>query len=136
MQSLPEEILVLVFSFSQGYNFVNRQVCFDFRRMIGPVKRLVYLDQLLKDNRKPNNFKPSKELAGIALDKGFLYILQACRKFVPGNVCTVVAKKGHLKVLKWARTNDYSWNEWTCAYAAEGGHLEVLQWARDNGCPE
>ncbi|QIN54416.1 hypothetical protein [Cedratvirus kamchatka] len=105
MHSLPEEILVLVFSFSEGYNFINRQVCFDFRRMIKPVEHLVYLDQLLKDSRKPKNFQPSKELAEIALDKGFLYLLQANKDYTPEDVCTVAAKNGHLEILKWARAN-------------------------------
>nr|WIL04180.1 ankyrin repeat-containing protein [Cedratvirus lena] len=99
MQSLPEGLLVLVFSFSQGYNFVNRQVCFDFRRIIKPVEHLVYLDQLLKDDRKPSNFKPSKELARIALDKELLHLLQACKEFIPKDFCTIAAKNGHLEVL-------------------------------------
>nr|WIL04146.1 ankyrin repeat-containing protein [Cedratvirus lena] len=133
MYSLPEELLVLVFSFSQGYNFVNRQVCFDFRRMIKPVEHSVYLDQLLKDDRKPSGFQPSKELARIALDRGLLYLLQACKDFVPENVCKIAAKNGYLKILQWARTNGYSWDEETCVYAAKGGHLEVLQWLRANG---
>nr|WIL04759.1 ankyrin repeat-containing protein [Cedratvirus duvanny] len=134
MHSLPEELLVLIFFFSEGYNFINRQVCFDFRRIIKPVEHLVYLDQLLKDNRKPN-LQPSKELAKIALDRGLLHLLQACKEFVPKNVCTIAAKNGQLKVLQWARANGYSWNEDTCVYAAKEGHLEILQWLRANGCP-
>nr|WIL04758.1 ankyrin repeat-containing protein [Cedratvirus duvanny] len=135
MQSLPEELLVLIFSFSEGYNFVNRQVCFDFRRMIKPVDHLVYLDQLLKDNRKPDNFQPSKELAKIALDRGLLHLLQACKEFVSKSVCTIAAKNGYLEILQWAGANGYSWDEITCSAAAYDGHLEVLQWLRANGCP-
>jgi hypothetical protein len=46
-----------------------------------------------------------------------------------------LAKSGQLNLLKWARGNDASWNEWVCTYAARGGHLEVLKWARENGAP-
>ena len=40
-----------------------------------------------------------------------------------------------LEVLKWARANGCTWDEWTCSYAAESGRLAVLQWAHANGCP-
>nr|WIL04766.1 ankyrin repeat-containing protein [Cedratvirus duvanny] len=135
MQSLPEEVLVLVFSFSEGYNFVNRQVCFDFRRIIRPVDQVVYLDQLLKDSRKPDNFQPSKKLAKIALNRGLLYLLQACKGFINKSVCTIAAENGHLEVLQWARANGFPWDLSICTIAAKNGHLEVLQWARANGCP-
>lgn len=38
-------------------------------------------------------------------------------------------------MLKWARENEYPWNEQTCSAAARGGHFEVLKWARENECP-
>jgi hypothetical protein len=49
--------------------------------------------------------------------------------------CFGAAKRGHLEVLQWARTNGCPWDEDTCASAARGGHVEVIQWARANGCP-
>lgn len=45
------------------------------------------------------------------------------------------ARRGHLKVLKWARDQGYAWSETVCLRAAQGGHLHVLQLARANGCP-
>src|ERR1700722_7617216 len=48
-------------------------------------------------------------------------------------ICLHAAKRGHLEVLTWARTNGCPWDERICALAAEDGHLEVLQWAHANG---
>jgi uncharacterized protein YabN with tetrapyrrole methylase and pyrophosphatase domain len=77
-------------------------------------------------------------------------------------MCERAAETGYLNVLKWARENNCSWNDWachnaayndhlnvlkylreygcpwdkyTCYYAVETGHLDVLKWARENGCP-
>jgi hypothetical protein len=50
-------------------------------------------------------------------------------------VCRIAAKRGHLEVLKWARSNNCHWDSWTCTIAARYGHLEVLKWARSNNCP-
>ncbi len=47
--------------------------------------------------------------------------------------CFKAARGGHLEVLKWARTQGFEWNDWTCVYAAKGGHLEVIKWAHANG---
>lgn len=51
------------------------------------------------------------------------------------NICETAAINNHLEVLKWARANNYPWDERTCSGAAENGHLQLLQWARTNGCP-
>ena len=48
--------------------------------------------------------------------------------------CSVIASKGYLEILKWARENGCNWDSLTCSFAAENGHLNVLQWARENGC--
>ena len=48
--------------------------------------------------------------------------------------CSVIASKGYLGLLKWARENGCDWNSYTCCNAAQNGHLEVLRWARENGC--
>ena len=50
-------------------------------------------------------------------------------------VCFFAAFKGHIEVLKWARSNGCPWNEGVCSNAAYAGHLEILKWARENGCP-
>lgn len=39
-----------------------------------------------------------------------------------------------IHILKWAKSNDYYWDHYTCSNAAKNGHLEVLKWARSNGC--
>jgi hypothetical protein len=51
------------------------------------------------------------------------------------HTCELVAKGGHLEVLRWAREHDCPWDGLTCVRAAAGGHLEVLRWARETGCP-
>ena len=48
---------------------------------------------------------------------------------------TWAARNGHFEILKWARENGCTWNEWTSIYAAKNGHFEILKWARENGCP-
>ncbi len=49
-------------------------------------------------------------------------------------VCEIAALHGNLDMIKWARSNDYKWNENTCSGAALNGHLDILIWARENGC--
>ena len=49
--------------------------------------------------------------------------------------CANAAYRGDLEMLKWARDNDFPWDDYTCSSAAEGGELEALQWARKHGCP-
>jgi len=36
---------------------------------------------------------------------------------------------------KWARLNNYHWDEAPCVYAGETGNLKIIKWARENGCP-
>jgi len=48
---------------------------------------------------------------------------------------SVVAERGWLSVLSWARDKGCDWNETTCASAARGGHSEILQWLRQRECP-
>jgi hypothetical protein len=50
-------------------------------------------------------------------------------------LCYTAAREGNLSVLKYLRSMQCPWSEWTCAYAAKNGHLDVLQWCRQNGCP-
>nr|UDO47192.1 ankyrin repeat [Pandoravirus massiliensis] len=47
----------------------------------------------------------------------------------------LLATRGHLAVLKWARRNGCPWAKGTCGTAAGAGHLDVLQWIVANGCP-
>ncbi len=50
------------------------------------------------------------------------------------NFCSRSAARGHLDTLKWARENGCPWDAFTCSGAANGGHLHILKWARENGC--
>jgi len=49
--------------------------------------------------------------------------------------CSGAAMNGHLELLQWARGEGCKWNSDTCYEAARGGHMEVLKWAINNGCP-
>ena len=49
-------------------------------------------------------------------------------------LCKYVKDNRHLKILKWARTIQYPWENLTCAAAAENVHLEVLHGGRAKGC--
>lgn len=50
------------------------------------------------------------------------------------DICTVIARKGHIEMLKLARTIGCRWNYRSCSAAAEFGHLDVLKWLLTNGC--
>ena len=45
------------------------------------------------------------------------------------------ARRGSVRLLKWARVNNIAWSAHTCACAACYGHLPALQYLRENGCP-
>ena len=50
-------------------------------------------------------------------------------------VCNHTACRGSVRLLKWARENNYAWGEHTCSYAAETGQLPALKYLHENGCP-
>jgi hypothetical protein len=49
-------------------------------------------------------------------------------------VCSVIAWNVNLKLLKYARSLGYDWEEFTCYLAAEKGNFELLKWTMRNGC--
>jgi hypothetical protein len=51
--------------------------------------------------------------------------------------CYDAALEGHLKVLKYLKSEGVPFDEDTCNWAAEGGYLIVLQWLRSDevDCP-
>ncbi len=48
------------------------------------------------------------------------------------DLCSQAARYGHLDVLKWLRSIDCQWDQYTAANAAEHGCIDVLEWARKN----
>jgi hypothetical protein len=50
-------------------------------------------------------------------------------------LCDIAAREGNLSVLKYLRSIQCEWGEWTCSYAAKSGHLDVIKWCHENGCP-
>ena len=50
-------------------------------------------------------------------------------------VCDNAAGRGSVRLLKWARENNYAWGTHTCSYAAETGQLPALKYLHENGCP-
>jgi len=51
-------------------------------------------------------------------------------------VCALVAARGNIQVLQWAREEKgYPWNVKTCNSAARNGQVEALKYALENGCP-
>ncbi|SPN79848.1 Ankyrin repeat-containing protein [Brazilian cedratvirus IHUMI] len=150
-----------IFSYSGGYNFLNQQVCSTFRFLAPKTTYLEYLDQVLSEGGKVENFIPSKKIMEAAIEAELLHVLEACKDFIPkynfyrrmakkgklrvlqwahdrhpwtDNVCAWAAGRGLLEVLKWARANGFPWNVEVCNQAASSGHLEVLKWLIDNGC--
>ena len=51
------------------------------------------------------------------------------------HVCNYAARRGSVRLLKWARENNRDWSADTCYYAAADGHLPALQYLHENGCP-
>ena len=50
-------------------------------------------------------------------------------------VCYGAARRGSIRLLKWARENNLVWSAHTCACAAFHGHLPALKYLHENGCP-
>ena len=50
-------------------------------------------------------------------------------------VCHFAAQKGHLEVLRWARSQGCPWDEDVPRFAARNGQLKVLKWLINEGCP-
>ena len=51
------------------------------------------------------------------------------------HVCDYAARRGSVRLLKWARVNNLDWGAMTCTGAAEKGHLPALKYLHENGCP-
>ncbi|SHO33507.1 Hypothetical protein BQ3484_439 [Cedratvirus A11] len=123
-----------IFFYSEGHNYLNSRVCSEFRQLAPKVKYLAYVDQVLTERGEVKDFVPSEEVMKAAIDGELFHVIEACEDIIPKErICYLIAIKGKLQVLKWARSKGYLWDEWTCAYAARFGHLEMLQWARANG---
>ena len=50
-------------------------------------------------------------------------------------LCYYAARRGSVRLLKWARENNLDWGEATCSDAVLNGHLPALQYLHENGCP-
>nr|WIL03681.1 ankyrin repeat protein [Cedratvirus plubellavi] len=153
-----------IFSFSEGYNFRNRQVCFEFRQLAPKIRGCVYLNQILKDGRGAI-FTERRDMVVICIELGLFALLEVCRKYIPADVCNIAAEKNNLSSLKWcmrqgykldgfiyhyiAKNNNLEMAKWVksdpgifwscsaviCSYAAQEGRLEMLQWMRQEGFP-
>ena len=49
------------------------------------------------------------------------------------DVCEYSARRGSVRLLKWARENNRAWRAGTCSIAAANGQLPVLQYLHENG---
>ena len=98
---------------------------------------LYFASQNFRQNIDRNKLISKYDLCEIASSAGHLNILKWARanNYSWDNMtCNSAAFNGHLEILKWAHTNGCEWDSMTCSKAAFCGHLEVLQWARENGC--
>ncbi|SPN79846.1 Ankyrin repeat-containing protein [Brazilian cedratvirus IHUMI] len=150
-----------IFSYSGGYNFLNQQVCFQFRSLLPKTHGCVYLDQLLKDGQKVD-FTPSFGLVKLGAKFTLFSLLEACPELAPLYVCAEAIKNNNIKVLQWAYqkgykpseysyfhivqhvgmemvkcflTNGYSWSVHSYSYMAECGRLDLLEYLEKQGCP-
>ncbi|SHO33505.1 Pseudo ankyrin repeat-like [Cedratvirus A11] len=127
-------IYSIIFSFFEGYNFRNRQVCSYFRQLAPKIGYCTYLNQLLQDGRKIN-FTPNQEIMQTALDNNLFFLLEVCKDYIPKYLCNVAAKKNNLELLQWAKSKGYEWDSWTYQHAMNNKNLQMVQWMRANGCP-
>ena len=51
------------------------------------------------------------------------------------NVCDFAARRGSVRLLKWAQENNLDWSAHMCADAVLHDHLPALQYLHENGCP-
>ncbi|SOB74056.1 ankyrin repeat [Cedratvirus lausannensis] len=139
-----QPVYITIFSFSRGYNFLNRQVCREFRMLTPKTDGLDHLEQLIKDGKKPNSLCCSERLLERAVERElFCVIEESCRELqarfkslqlsFEGNLCKIATKKGKVKVLNWACENGFYCDASICEEAANYGHLEVLKWGKDKG---
>jgi hypothetical protein len=122
-----------VFSFSAGYNFLNAQVCVEFRELAPKTDYLVYLDQLLQDGKKPETFVPLEHLVSLALQRDLVSVVDACSNLVCEDIYKRAVRYGSLEIMYWAKSKGYKLEEDICAEAAYYGSVEVMQWLRANG---
>ena len=54
---------------------------------------------------------------------------------VANDVCLFAADLGSVRLLKWTRENNRTWDEHLCYNAAQNGHLPALKYLHENGCP-
>ena len=81
---------------------------------------------------------PMDYMCDLVARRGRLEVLQWARgQGCPWDwrTCSWAAKGGHLSTLQFLREHGCPWDEATCSRAAEGGHLSTLQWAHEHGCP-
>lgn len=52
-----------------------------------------------------------------------------------GVIVNANARAGNIKVLQWAHSKDFIFDERTCAFAAESGYMDIIQWLHEKGCP-
>ena len=111
---LPPELWTHIFSSADTPNSA-RLVCRQWRVLI-----------------QPNKHSQDGYFANLTL---FKWYIQQSQVMLSEKLMNKCARLGKLKLVKWLRGNDCSWDRWTCASAAGNGHLEILQWARDHRCP-
>jgi hypothetical protein len=70
-----------------------------------------------------------------ALSLPYERVVQLLGAHAAEHVCNYAARRGSVRLLKWARENNHDWTTCTYTYAASKGHLSVLQYLHENGCP-
>ena len=125
-----------------SYHVVFKHVCRDYRAVLPVKTKSVIADYTSSVSMiqwaRANGCPWNKNMCSKVARGGHLEVLQwAHANGCPWDedTCFWAAGCGHLEVLQWAHANGCPWDEDTCYSAAVGGHLEVLQWARANGCP-
>ncbi len=118
-------------------------LCLHLEPEIHPIcKSVCQRWRLLLKTRRPSSsslsWRTSRIWAAHLAQRGHLQVLKWARsQGCPWDwrTCAQAAMRGHLEVIQWARSQGCPWDSRTCTNAAGGGHLQVLKWAVEKGCP-
>ncbi|SHO33130.1 F-box domain [Cedratvirus A11] len=134
---LPEEVLEHILSFCGTYNAVNVAVCKDFKRIAPKIHPLVHLNYLLSRDELPTGLDSLQEdfckvadMVQEAINMQLLYILDTYEIYVPCNLCEVGVRLGLVKVLYWARSNEYRKERYPWYSNVLSSDPDVLEWIR------
>ena len=91
----------------------------------------------MSDRQSLGELLATKEFSVECARHGHLRLLKWAKSqgcIITNALCTAAAQGGHMDVLKWLRAKEHSWERTTSEAAAKNGHLHVLKWGLAKRC--